>query len=160
MKPTRPLLEPQVEDLLEFPFEDLSLEERSLILTEMSQREYNELRKVAQSAKAYFQEAPLELKPNPHLQAQLRNRLEQKSPRNLGGKVLHTLRYPVPAWKAAAAMAFLAVAVYFGTQNGNLSETPMGPHNIIVDSTHVDSSLKHSYPPNEDSMIHLTSETL
>ncbi|MEM7659703.1 MAG: hypothetical protein AAF399_26555, partial [Bacteroidota bacterium] len=158
MKPTRPLLEPQVEDLLEFPFEDLSLEERSLILTEMSQREYAELRKVAQAAKAYFQEAPLDLKPNSALQTQLRNRLAQKKSRGLGGKVLHTLKYPVPAWQAVAAMAFLAVAVYFGTQNASLSETPIGPHNIIVDSTHVDSSLRHSYPPNEDSMVHLTSE--
>lgn len=161
MKSYSHLIAPDLEQLLtDKSFEELNLEERSAILTEMSQREYNQLRAVAQASQAYFLQPRPELSPRPDLQGKLSQQLVTSHAQRREQRFLRLLRYPIPAWQAAAAMALLVCSIYLSTNGNGFSAQPQGPHNIIVDSTHMDSSLRPPFLPNEDSMVHLTSDTM
>lgn len=160
MEPFTHILEPDLEQLLlDKSFAELSLEEKALVLTELSEREYTRLREFTLTTKAYFrQDKPVQ--PRPHTRQVLLNRLAARKESGLKGLVLRLARYPVPAWQVAASMGLLVMALYFGPSRSITQPGNDVPHNIIVDSTHVDSSYRQPFTPNEDTMVHLTSERL
>ena len=161
MKPFTHTLEPDLEQLLlEKPFSQLSLEERAVVLTELSEREYTRLRDFTLKTKAYFRQTEPKLVPRAHTRDRLLQHMANRKPNGIKEKVFQLARYPIPAWQVAASVGLLLMALLFGTGKEMVHPGDPSGNGIIVDSTHLDSSLRQPFHPNEDSMIHMISDTI
>ncbi|MEM7368006.1 MAG: hypothetical protein AAF587_05355 [Bacteroidota bacterium] len=157
MKPFTHILEPDLEQLIrQKAFSDLSLEEKAIVLTEVSEREYTRLREFTLTTQAYFRQTDLPLAPRAETRQILLNRMAQKKQSKVKGLIRRMVNYPVPAWQVAASMGLLVIALYFGQNHPMIQPDKGGPNHIIVDSAHVDSALRPHFHPNEDTMVHLT----
>lgn len=160
MKPFTHILEPDLEQLvLQKPFSELSLEEKAIVLTEVSEREYTRLREFTLTTQAYFQQREPALTPRPETREILLNHMASRQESKVRLMLTNLVNYPIPAWQVAASMGLLVIALFFG-QNHTMIQPGGGPHHIIVDSAHVDSSLQPHFHPNEDTMVHLTTMLL
>ncbi|MEO1451528.1 MAG: hypothetical protein AAFV07_18495 [Bacteroidota bacterium] len=135
-------------------FAELSMAERAQVLIEMSEREYHELREIAQLTSLYFAEEAPRISPRAETRTNLMQAFRrQKNKDSLKGKIKRTLSYPLPAWQAAAAVVVLMLAVYLGPRVTPTEGTLQDQQHVLVDTAQTDSALRQLLNPGEDSAI-------
>lgn len=130
-------------------FADLSLEERAEVLSEVSEREYRQMRELVVWSSELLRETRPNLTPRSDIQHRLQQRLRAKKKES---PVLRVLRHPVPAWQVAAAMIVFVVSIQFFDVSGLFDGEHSRQFAPFADSTTMDSALKVGHHPDEDSV--------
>lgn len=120
-------------------FHELSFEERAEVLSEVSEREYQQMRELVVWSGELLKETHPSLNPRADIRRKLNQRFKEKKER----KIIRMLQAPVPVWKVAAAMVVLLVSIQFFGAAGwldNVSSQGYGP--FIADSTNQDTAIK------------------
>lgn len=134
-------------------FAELNLHEKALVLTEVNEREYNNLRQLALSAEIYFQQEPLLLEPRPDTHAFLRKKLQEQKPLTLSQRLGKMMTYRIPAYQAVAAAVVLMLSFYLGTQPKFANGERVNPMVMVSDSALMDSAHQRGINLNEDTVM-------
>lgn len=124
-----------IEKLLrEKPFESLTEMERKAVLAEITAEEYHAMRKVSLGVEDYFKHEAKVLRPAPHIQAHIREKIRERQEATLGGRVTKLLNLRVPAYQVAAAVALLMATMYFTGKTGH-NIAPSGDKIVMISDT-------------------------
>lgn len=138
-------------------FQELSFEERAEVLSEVSEREYQQMRELV----IWSGELLRETKPRLTPRADIRHNLSRKLREKKEGKIIRMLQTPVPVWKVAAAMVVLLVSIQFFNAAGWLGPaSSRGYSPLIVDSTNLDTSIRVNHHVGEDSVFSTYEDSL
>ncbi|MEO1415829.1 MAG: hypothetical protein AAFW00_11140 [Bacteroidota bacterium] len=136
-------------------FDTLSPSEKEQVLLQVSEEEYHHMRQFLLMTRRAFSDTP-NLKPREDLRGKLHNAMQNKKPQQ---KVLSILRYPLPVWQVAAAIAMIFIGVNFVTPQ--YPENYHSDHAIVTaDTTGNDSAIKRRVGFYEDSIYEQGVDTL
>ena len=138
--------------LREKSFEELDLQQRAWVLSEMEAEEYRQMRELVLLAARYLEKpAPRMPRPRADIQARLHEKLQAR--KAWQGRVRQLLDYRIPAWQAAAAVGLIFCIIQFGRPNTSPLPNEMQAHEQLADSTHNDSSFRRVMDLGEDSVL-------
>ncbi|MCI4669273.1 MAG: hypothetical protein MRZ79_14150 [Bacteroidia bacterium] len=139
-------------------FQDLSFEERIEVLSEVSEREYQQMRELVIWSGELLGETQPSLVPNANIRKNLNQKFREKKHQN---KIIQMLQAPVPVWKVAAATVVLMVSIQFINPRAWLGSSPnTNIPMLLVDSTHLDTSIKINHAHGEDSIYSTFEDSL
>jgi len=138
--------------LHEKSFEELDLQERAWVLSEMEAGEYRQMRELVLLASRYLEKAtPKVPRPRADIQPHLHARLQAR--KDWHGRMRQLLDYRIPAWQAAAAVGLIFFLIQFGRPAIAPIPSEMSAQQQIADSTHNDSSFRRVLDLGEDSVL-------
>ena len=131
-------------------FQELTFEERADVLSEISERESQQMRELVLWSGELLKETQPTLTPRNDIREKLNERFAEKKERN---KIVRLLKTPVPVWQVAAATFALFLSIQVFNPNAWLNNSSSGQYNPIADSTNLDSAYKVGQHTSEDSVF-------
>lgn len=126
--------------LLEKDFEALSLQEKAWVLTDLTEREYRNMRQLLLGTRQFFAESTPNLVPRQGTAEWVKSRWQSRS---TWGGVERLLTRSVPLWQAAAVTLLLCLTVSLTKVSSNWAGVAgMDGAALIADSTVHDSAIR------------------
>lgn len=134
--------------LLEKEFDALDLQEKAWVLTDLTEREYRNMRELLLGTREYFSEGDIVLTPRAGMEEVVKARWQAGG---TFGRVERLMMRSVPLWQAAAVALVLCMAVNWGMMRQGFSVNAVPGGTLVADSTVHDSAI-HQVIYQDDSL--------